>query len=96
MKTIQHTFDTRIFIRTAIKYVRNEIRKRFEIDQFDDELINQSNKRFFNEKFNAENQLNRRSFSENNNDNDDAENFAKISIFETFASERALYKLMNC
>ncbi len=94
MKTIQHTLDTRILIRTAVKYVKEKIRKRLEIDQFDDESINQ--KESSNEKFNAENQFNRESFSENDNDDDDAENSTKISTFETFASERALYKLMNC
>jgi hypothetical protein len=56
MKTIQHTLDTRIYIRTAVKYVREKIRKRLEINQFDDESINQ--KEYFNEKFNAESQLN--------------------------------------
>jgi hypothetical protein len=94
MKTIQHTLDTRILIKTAVKYVREKIRKRLEIEQFDDESTNQ--KESSNEKFNAENQLNRRSFSENDNDDDDAENSTKISIFETFASERILYKLINC
>ncbi len=86
MKTIQHTLDTRIFIRTAVKYVREKIRKRFEIDQFDDELINQSNKRSSNEKFNIESQFNRESFNESDNDNDDVENSTKISTFEAFAS----------
>ncbi len=52
---IHHTLDTRILIKTAIKYVKEKIRKRFKIDQFDDELIHQNNKRSFNEKFNAEN-----------------------------------------
>ncbi len=93
MRTIQHTLDTRIFIRTAVKYVREKIRKRLEIDQFDDEST--YHKKSFNEKFNAENQLNRKSFSESDNDNDDVEN-SKISIFETFASERTFYKLVNC
>jgi hypothetical protein len=97
MKTIQHTLDTRILIRTAVKYVREKIQKRLEINQFNDESINQSNqKRLSNEKFNAEDQLNRKSFSESDNDDDDAENSTKISTFETFASERALYKLINC
>ncbi len=94
MKTIQHTLDTRILIRTAVKYIKEKIRKRLEIDQFDDELINQ--KESFNEKFNVENQLNRKSFSESDNDDDDVGNSTKISIFETFASERTFYKLMNC
>jgi DNA-nicking Smr family endonuclease len=96
MKTIQHTLDTRILIRTAVKYVRKKVRKRLEIDQFDDESTNQSNKKLSHEKFNAENQLNRESFSESDNDNDDVENSTKISTFEAFASERTLYKLMNC
>jgi hypothetical protein len=95
MKTIQHTLDTRILIKTAVKYVKEKIRKRLEIDQFDDESINQSNKKSFNERFNAENQLNRKSFSENDNDNNDVENSTKISTFETFASEKTLYKLIN-
>ncbi len=60
MKTIQHMLNTRILNKTAIKYVRKKIRKRFEIDQFDDESINQDNKKSFNEKFNVENQLNRK------------------------------------
>ncbi len=94
MKTIQYTFDTRILIRTTVKYVKEKIRKRLEIDQFDDESINQ--KKSSNEKFNAENQLNRKSFNESDSDNDDVENSTKISTFETFASERAFYKLVNC
>ncbi len=96
MKTIQHTLDTRILIRTAVKYVREKIRKRFEIDQFDDELIHQNNKKSSNKKFNVENQLNQKSFNESDNDNNDVENSTKISIFKTFASERIFYKLMNC
>ncbi len=96
MKTIQHTFNTRVFIRTAVKYVRKKVRKRLEIDQFDDESTNQSNKRLSHEKFNAENQLNRKSFSESDNDDDNAENSTKISTFKTFASEKTLYKLMKC
>ncbi len=56
MKTIQHTLNTRILIRTAVKYIKKKIRKRFNIDQFDDELINQDNqKKSFDKKFNAEN-----------------------------------------
>jgi hypothetical protein len=55
MKTIQHTLDTRILIRTAVKYVRKKIQKRLEIDQFDDKSINQSNKKSSNEKFNVKN-----------------------------------------
>jgi ethanolamine utilization protein EutQ (cupin superfamily) len=94
MKTIHHTLDTRILIKTTVKYVREKIRKRLEIDQFDDESINQNNKKSFNEKFNAENQFNRESFSES--DNNDAENSIEISIFETFTSEKAFYKLVNC
>ncbi len=94
MKTIQHTLNTRILIETAVKYVRKKIRKRLKIDQFDDESINQ--KESFNEKFNAEDQFNRESFSESDNDDDDAENSTKISTFEIFASERAFYKLINC
>ncbi len=94
MKTIQHKLDTRILIKTAVKYVREKIRKRFEIDQFDDESINQ--KETSNEKFNVENQSNRESFSESDNDDDDAKNSTKISTFESFASERAFYKLVNC
>jgi hypothetical protein len=97
MKTIQYTLDTCIFISTAVKYVRKKIRKRFEIDQFDDESTNQSNqKRLSHEKFNVEDQLNQESFNKSDNDNDDVENLSKISTFETFASERTFYKLMNC
>ncbi len=96
MKTIQHTLDTRVLIKTAVKYVREKVRKRLEIDQFDDESTNQSNKELSSEKINAEDQLNRKLFNENDNDNDDVENSTKISTFETFASERTLYKLMNC
>jgi hypothetical protein len=96
MKTIQYTLDTRIFIRTAVKYVREKIRKRFEIEQFDDESTNQDNKKLSHKKFNAEDQLNRESFSESDNDNEDVENSTKISTFETFASGRTFYKLMNC
>ncbi len=96
MKTIQHTLDTRILIRTAVKYVRKKIRKRLEIDQFDDESTSQNNRRLSHKKFNAENQFNRKSFNESDNDDDDAENSTKISTFEAFASEKTLYKLMNC
>ncbi len=97
MKTIQHTFDTRILIRTAVEYVRKKIRKRLETDQFDDESTNQNiQKRSSDEKFNAENQFNRKSFNESDNDNNDVKNLKKISTFETFASERTFYKLMNC
>ncbi len=72
MKSIQHALNTRIFIRTTVKYIRKKIEKRLETDQFDDEQTNQNNeKKLFNEKFNAEIQLNRRSLSESNNDNDD-------------------------
>ncbi len=95
MKSIQHTFNTRVLIRTAVKYVKKKIRKRSKIDQFDDESTNQNNqKKLFNEKLNIENQLNRESFNKSNND-DNAEKLTKISVFETFASEKTFYKLMN-
>jgi hypothetical protein len=37
MKSIQHALNTRIFIRTTVKYIRKKIEKRLETDQFDDE-----------------------------------------------------------
>ncbi len=58
MKTIHYTFDTHILIKITVKYVKKKFRKRLEIDQFDNESINQSNKKFSNKKFNAENQFN--------------------------------------
>jgi biopolymer transport protein ExbB/TolQ len=95
IKTIQYTLNTRVFIKTRIKYVRKKIRKRFDINQFVDESINQDDqKKLFNKKFNVENQLNRKSLNES--DSDDVENSTKISTFETFTNERAFYKLVNC